>query len=157
MSAVVCLSGVIVRINTLWRWRSPPGTHVGDRRPSVQRSSLRMTISHMAALTDRVSCCAPAALFTDAGKGRVKMRATSCRTSVTYARRTDPSCLAPEAVSAVAIADARAWAKVKDTGLARSPVTDSLLSRSAENATSTKEGVTCLFSRHHGHLTVVRV
>ena len=35
--------------------------------------------------------------------------------------------------------------KVEDTGLAWPPVTESLLSRSAEDATSTKEGVTSLF------------
>ena len=44
-----------------------------------------------------------------------------------------------------AIAAVRAWAKVEDTGLARSPVTESLLSRSAEDATSTKEGAIRLF------------
>ena len=46
---------------------------------------------------------------------------------------------------AVAIAEARTRAKVEDTGLARSSVTDRLLSRSAEDTTSTKEGITCLF------------
>ena len=71
MSVVEGLSGVIARVNALWRRRSQPGTHEGDFRPSVQRSSLRISISVMAALTDLVSCCAPAALFTEAGKGRV--------------------------------------------------------------------------------------
>ena len=84
MSAVEGLSGVMARMNALWRGRSQPGTHVGDRRSSVQRSWLRMRISDMAALTDRVSCCAPAALCTDAGKGRVEMRATSFRPSVAF-------------------------------------------------------------------------
>ena len=55
------------------------------------------------------------------------------------------SCLASAAASAVDIAAVRAWAKVEDTGLARSPVTERLLSRAAEDGTSTKEGVTCLF------------
>ena len=131
--------------NALWRGRSLPGTHVGDFRPSVQRSSLGMRVSDIAALTNRVNCCSPAALFTKAGKGMVEMRATSFRPSVTYARGTDASCLAFATASAVAIAAARACAHVEDTGLARSPVTDSLLSRSAEDATSTKEEVTCLF------------
>ena len=131
-------------MNALWRRRSQPGTHVGDFRPSVQRSSLRMSISDMAALTDRVSCWAPAALFIEAGKGRVAMRATYFRPRVCYARRTEGSCLASAAASVVATAAVRAWAKVEDTGLAPSPVTESLLSRSAEDATSTKEGVTFL-------------
>ena len=65
--------------------------------------------------------------------------------SVTYAGRTDASCLASAAASAVAIAQARAWANVEDTDLARSSVTNSLLSLSAEDAISTKEEVTCLF------------
>ena len=74
--------------------RSQPGTHVGDRRPSVQRSSLRMRMCDMAALTDRVSCCAPSALFRDEGKGRAEMRAKYFWPIVTYARRTEASCLA---------------------------------------------------------------
>ena len=73
------------------------------------------------------------------------MRATSFRPRVTYARRTEASYLASAAASAVAIAAARAWAEVECTGLARSPVTESLLSRSAEEATFTKEGVTYHF------------
>ena len=117
---------------------------MGDRRPSVQRSSQRMRISDKTVLSDRVSCCAASALFTDAGRGRVEMRAISFKPSVKYARRTDASCLASAPASAVAIA-ARAWAIVEDTSLAPSPVTESFLSRSAEDATSTKEGVTCLF------------
>ena len=74
------------------------------------------------------------------------MRATSFRSSVTHARRMDASCLASATAWAVTIAAERSWANVEDTGLAWSPVTDSLLSRSAEDAKSTKEGVTCLFS-----------
>ena len=144
VSAVEGLSGVMARMNDLWRERSQPGTNVGDRRPSVQRSSLRMRISDMAALTDRVSCCAPTALFTDAGKGRVETRATSFRPSVSYAWRTDASCLTSAAASAVAIAEVRAPAAVEDTGLVQSSVTDSLLRRSAEDAASTREGVTRL-------------
>ena len=126
-------------------WEVPTWYHVGDLRPSVQRSSLRMRISDVTALTDRVRCCAPAVLSIQSGKGRAEMRATSFRPIVTYARRTDASCLASAAASAVAIAEVRARAKVEDTGLARSSVTDSLLRRSAEDATSTKEGFTCRF------------
>ena len=81
MSAVEGLSGVIARMNVLWRGVSQPGTHVGDCRPSVQRSSKSMSIFDMAALTDRIICCAQAALFTEAGKGRVSMRATPFRPS----------------------------------------------------------------------------
>ena len=73
------------------------------------------------------------------------MRATSFRSRVTYTWRTEASCLSSAAASAVAIAAVRAWVKREDTGLARSPVTENLLSRAAEDATSTKEGVTCLF------------
>ena len=59
--------------------------------------------------------------------------------------RTEASCLASAAALAVAIAAVRAWAKVEDTGLVRSPGTESLLSRSADDATSTKEGFPCPF------------
>ena len=74
------------------------------------------------------------------------MRATSFRPSVTYTRRSEVLCLASAAASAVAIAVVSAWANVEDTGLAQSPVTERFFSRSAKDATSTKEGVTCLFS-----------
>ena len=73
----------------------------------------------------------------------VAVRTTSIRPSVTYARRTDASCLELAAASAVAITEGRAWGKGEGTGLARSPDTDVLLSRSSEDATSTKEGATC--------------
>ena len=76
MSAVEGLSGVIARMNALCRGRSQPGTHEGDFRPAMQQSSQRISISVIAALTDLVSCCAPAALFTEEGKGKVAMRAT---------------------------------------------------------------------------------
>ena len=66
--AVVGLSGAIARTNVFLRGRSQPGTHVGNRKPSVQRSSQRIRISDMADVTDRVSCGAPSALFRDAGK-----------------------------------------------------------------------------------------
>ena len=72
MLAVVGLSGLIARVNAFCSERSQPGTHA-DRRSSVQRSSLLMRMSDMAALTDRVNCCAPLALFKDAGKGRAEM------------------------------------------------------------------------------------
>ena len=65
--------------------------------------------------------------------------------SVTYARRTESSCLASATASVVAIAAVGAWDKVDGTGLARLPVTERLLSRSAKEAISTKEGVTCPF------------
>jgi len=52
--------------------------------------------------------------------------------------------LALAAASAVSISAARTRAKLDDTGLARSSVTESLLSRAAEDATSTRDGVTCL-------------
>ena len=55
MSAVEGLSGVFSRMKGLWRGTSQPGTHVGDLRPKVQRSALRMSIYEVAALTDRVS------------------------------------------------------------------------------------------------------
>ena len=44
--------------NALWMGRSLPGTHVGEVSPSVQRLSLRMRISDLAAVTNRVICCA---------------------------------------------------------------------------------------------------
>ena len=72
MSAVVGLSGAMKVMNALRSGRSQPGTHVGDHRPSVQRSTLRIRIPDMPALTDRVSCCAPAALFIEAGNGRTE-------------------------------------------------------------------------------------
>ena len=50
------LSGVIARVNVLWSGWSQPGTHVGDRRPSVQWLSQRMRMSGIADLTERVSC-----------------------------------------------------------------------------------------------------
>ena len=102
------LSGVIARMNALCRGSSQPGTHAGELRPSAQRSSLRIRISVIAALTDRVSCCAPAALLTEAGKGRVAMLATYFKPRVTYARRTEASCLASAAASVAAIAAVRA-------------------------------------------------
>ena len=71
MLAVEGLLGVIARMNALCRGTSKPGTHEGDFRPAMQRSSQRISISVIAALTDLVSCCAPAALFTEAEKGRV--------------------------------------------------------------------------------------
>ena len=145
MSAAEGLSWVMVRMNALWTGSSQPGTNVGDHRPWVQRSSQRMRISDKAALTDR---------FADAGKRRAEMRATSFRPSVTYARPGEVSCLPSAAASAVAIVAARAWANVENTGLARSAATDVFLRRLAEVATSTKVGVTCIFSRHHGHLAV---
>ena len=103
MWAVEGLSGVIACMNALWRGRSQRGTHEGPIRPAVQRSSLLISISVITALTDLVSCSAPADLFTEAGKGRVAMRATSFNPRVTYARRTEASCLASAAASAVAI------------------------------------------------------
>ena len=69
---------------------------------------LCISSSVITALTDLVSCCAPAALFTEAGKGRVAMRATSFKPRVTYARRTEASCLVSAAASAAAIAAVRA-------------------------------------------------
>ena len=53
--------------------------------------------------------------------------------------------MASAAASAVSIAEVRARAESEDTGLTRSSLTVILLRCSAE-ATSTKEGVTCLFS-----------
>ena len=71
--AVVGLSGVIAHVNAFLRGRSQPGTHVGDRMPSVQRSSQRMRVSGMADFIERLSCCAPSALFRDARNGRTEI------------------------------------------------------------------------------------
>ena len=107
MLAVMDLSGVIARMNAFFRGRSQLGTHVGDRKPSVQRSPLRMRMSDMADVTDRVSCCAPLALFRDAGKGRTEMRDTSLWIILTYAWRTEATRYSSAAASAVAIAEER--------------------------------------------------
>ena len=77
MRAVVGSSGVIVRVNAMWSGWSQPGTHVGDRTPSVQRSSQRMRTSDIADLTEGVSCCAPSDLFKEVGNGSTEMRDTS--------------------------------------------------------------------------------
>ena len=135
---------MIARVNALWRGRSQPATHEGDSRPSVQRSSLRISISVMAALTDLVSCCAPAALFTAGGKGRVAMRATSFRSRVTYAANGD---FMPHISSSVGGSDRGGTGDgpSQKHSLGWSPARERLLSRSAEDTTSTKEGVACLF------------
>ena len=77
MRAVVDMSGVIARVNVMWSGWCRPDTHVGDRTPSVQRSSQRTRMSDIADLTERVGCCAPSDLFKEVRKGSTEIWATS--------------------------------------------------------------------------------
>ena len=83
MRAVVGLSGVMARLNARRRGWIQPGTHVGARTPSWQRSSQSMSMSVIADRTERVSCCVPSDLFQEAGNGSTEMRDTSLWESLT--------------------------------------------------------------------------
>ena len=111
MSAVVRLSGVIAHMNALTTGMCQPVTDMSVRKLSLLRSStLHENVRH-GFLTDRVSCCAPSALFRDAGKDRAGIRAKSFRLIVTYVQRTEVTCFASAAASVVAIPVVQARAK----------------------------------------------
>ena len=149
MSAVVRLSGVMARMNVLTTGMCQPGIDMGVRKLSLLRSSaLHENVRH-GFLTDRISCCAQSALFRDAGKDRAGIRAKSFWLVVTYVQRTEVTCFASAAASVVAIAVVQARAKSEDAGFTRSSVKEFLLRRSPEDATSTRERVTCLLHATH--------
>ena len=149
VSAVVRLSGVIAHMNALTTGMCQPVTDMSVRKLSLLRSStLHENVRH-GFLTDRVSCCAPSALFRDAGKDRAGIRAKSFRLIVTYVQRTEVTCFASAAASVVAIAVVQARAKSEDAGFTRSSVKEILLTRSPEDAKSTRERVTCLLHATH--------
>ena len=75
MWEMVGMSGVIARVNAMWSGWSQPVIHVGDRTPSVKRSSQRMGVVDILDLTERVSYCAPLDFF-KRGKGKMKLRDT---------------------------------------------------------------------------------
>lgn len=80
------------------------------------------------------------------------MQAMSLRSKVTYARRTAEVCLASAAGVVASIAGVRAWETLDDTGLSGSSGMVSRLRSSTEDAKSTKEGATCLFTAHDSGL-----
>ena len=75
----------------------------------------------------------------------MEMRGKTVWRIVMQARRTEVTCLTSPAASAVSIAEVRAGYKSEGTGLTWSSVTVIFLRCSAEEATSTKEGVIFLF------------
>ena len=74
------------------------------------------------------------------------MRVISLTGRVTYARFTVEVCLASAAAAAAFVADVRALATLDDAGLVRSSHMVRQLRSFAEDATSIKEGTTCLLS-----------
>ena len=95
-------------------------------------------------LVVRMGCCAASDWFAEEEKGRVEIRSISLRGVVTHSRSTEEMGRASAATAAASIAEVRAWATLDDTGLARSLAMVRRLNLSAEDATSTKEGATCL-------------
>ena len=73
------------------------------------------------------------------------MHATSWRPRCLYARLPSAVCFIAAAAAAESIADVRAWARLDDTGMARSTDMVRRPRSAAGEATSVSEGSTCLF------------
>ena len=95
----------------------------------------------------RMNCCAASDWFTEEEKGRVETRSVYFRGVVTYRRFAEDMCFASAAAEAAFTAADRAWATFEDTGFARSLAMVRRPRISAEDATSTREGATCLLPR----------
>ena len=95
----------------------------------------------------RMNCCAASDWFTEEEKGRVETRSIPFRGVVEYRRCTEDMHFSSAAAVAASIAAERAWATFEDAGFARSLATARRPRSSAEDATSTREGTTCLLPR----------
>ena len=122
----------------------PIGDQSAERRPPWLSSFGIMRISDTEDLTERVSCCAASERLIEVRKGRTVMRERSLRPRCLHASLSSAICLAVAAAAVESVTDVRAWARLDDTGIARSSDTARRPRSSAGEATSTSEGTTCL-------------
>ena len=141
------MAGVMARSKDRWRGYPHPEIHVVERKPSKLRSSHSLRILEKQDLVVRMSCYAASDWFIEEEKGRVETRSIPFMGVVASRRFTEDTCFASAAAASASIAADRAWATFEDTGFAQSSVMVRRPRLSAEDATPTREGTTCLLAR----------